>query len=49
MRRAPRRVQQSNNGVQDMETMLYNASAAKSPLAAGAKLFNKLTRGFRPK
>jgi hypothetical protein len=31
-----------------MEAMLYNASAAKSPLTAGAKLVNRLTRGFRP-
>lgn len=31
----------------DLETAVYNASAAKSPLAAGAKLVNKLTKGFK--
>jgi hypothetical protein len=32
---------------EDMEVMVYNATAAKSPLAAGAKLFGKLTKGLR--
>lgn len=34
---------------EDMEDMVHNASAAKSPLAAGAKLFGKLTKGLREK
>ena len=32
---------------EDMEAMVYNNSASKSPLTAGAKMFNKLTKGFR--
>jgi hypothetical protein len=32
---------------EDMETMVYNSSAAKSPLASGARMFNKLTKGLR--
>lgn len=31
----------------DIESAVYNASAAKSPLTAGAKFFNKLTAGLR--
>lgn len=34
---------------EDMETMVFNASASKSPLTAGARLFGKLTKGLRPK
>ena len=32
---------------EDMETMVYNASAAKSPLSQGARMFGNLTRGLR--
>lgn len=34
---------------EDMEAMIYNLSASKSPLTAGAKLVNKLTKGFGKK
>ena len=31
----------------DMETMVFSVSANKSPLAAGARLFGRLTKGLR--
>lgn len=45
IKRVGRMATKPNEG--DIEAAVYNASAAKSPLTAGAKFFNKVTKGLR--